>query len=139
MRKLLFILLAGVTLASCSKDPNLVTNEALEGTWNVTTYTIDNEDVYGADKLVDNGSFVFTMNEDFTGSVTTKLTAFPGTEFETTTSDDGTYVISNEGATITITDSDGDDTVSSVTIDGTTVTMEYVEDNQTHNITAEKQ
>ncbi|MGB0428923.1 MAG: lipocalin family protein [Bacteroidia bacterium] len=139
MQKLLFVLLASMALVSCSKDPNLVTNEALEGTWNITAYTVDNENVYGPDAFFDNGSFVFAMDEDFTGNVTTKLTAFPGTEFEDTQSDNGTYEISNEGATITITDSDGEKTVSSVVIDGTTLTMEYVESGATNIITAEKQ
>ena len=65
MRKLLFILLAGVTLASCSKDPNLVTNEALEGDWNITSYKIEGQEVYGSDGFFDNGTMKFTMDEDF--------------------------------------------------------------------------
>lgn len=127
MKNLLLLMAMAVGLASCSKDPNLVTNEALEGTWDITSYTFDGDEAYGSDGLFNDGVISFTMDEDFTGSTTTTLTVFPGTEFESTETGTATYEISNEGATVTITDEDGEKTVASITIEESTYTMEYME------------
>jgi len=128
MKNLLILMAIALVMASCAKDPNLVTNEALEGTWDITSYTFDGEEAYGPDGLFNDGFVTYTKVEDFTGKASTTMTVFPGSELESTQSGNFTYEISNEGSTLTITDSDGAKTVASITIEETTYTLEYMED-----------
>lgn len=139
MKNILFAMMALVALASCSKDPNLETNEMLEGEWNLTSYTIDGEDVYGPDGLFNDGVMIFAMDDDFTGSLETTMTVFPGTEFESRDSSTSSYEISNEGGTITVTDSDGEETIVSVSFEDDMVTLEFTQDDQQHVQKAQKQ
>lgn len=117
---ILFVAIA-VGLASCAKDPIKETNETLDGSWNLTSYTIDGEEALGANNLVESATYTFAMDEDATGKLTVKLKAFGQEQ-----SAESTYVISgDDGEVITITDSDGEKTEGTVSFDGDSMTMKY--------------
>jgi len=123
MKKLLFVFAAALMLASCAKDPNKVTNEALDGDWDITSMTLDGEELYGDGNLLEDGTIKFTMDEDATGSMSTTI-SFLGASSTTT----GTYEISGEGETITMTDSDGEKTTATISVEDDVMTMTSTND-----------
>jgi len=125
MKKFILFIAVAAGLASCAKDPIKVTNEALDGSWDVTSYTIDGTEVFGADKLVTAATYTFAMDEDATGTLKTKVTAL-GTEAE----GGATYVISgDDGDMITLTDDDdASKTEGTITIDSDVMTFKYDND-----------
>lgn len=121
MKKFILFIAVAAGLASCAKDPIEVTNEALDGSWDVTSYTINGTEVYGEDGLVQAATYTFAMDEDATGTLKAKVTAF-GQENEASS----TYVLSgDDGDMIVITDSDGEKTDGTVEIDSDVMTLKY--------------
>lgn len=132
MKNLLGLALVVVMMASCSKDNR--TNNKLEGTWNATSFTLNGEEGFGPNELVSKWNTTFKPTDGAEGTYSIDANAL-GTDTTYT----GTYVISDDGETITTTE-DGEKTESDLSLDGDEYTMTSTDENGIKTvITAKKQ
>ncbi|MBI1183619.1 hypothetical protein GC194_05080 [bacterium] len=129
MKNLLLALVATMLLASCSKDHNKSTNKALEGTWNFTSVKMDGQEAYGS--VVSNASVTFKMTDDATGTASATATVMPGTDWEQTQTTTSTYVISNDGTTMTETTDSNGVLVHTISIDKKELSDSYIDSDGT--------
>ena len=124
MKKLLGLLAICIALASCSEDPAFLTNEMLDGNWQVTSYFIDNENVLGDNALISEATYAFAMGQDTEGRLTIAMTTLGKKQEEVVD-----YVISgNDGNVITITNNNDETYEGTITAGGDVFTLEYFND-----------
>ena len=120
------VLLVGMLMVSCTEDPNFVTNQALQGTWDITSMTLGGQEQLGADTnkfFINEANIEFLGASDDNGTWTKKALISKGGPNEQESTSLGTYVITSEGESITMTDTDNDVIVLKVSIDGNEYTL----------------
>lgn len=115
-----------IALVSCTDDPNLVTNEALQGSWEITSMTLGGQEQLGADTnkyFINEATVEFLRASDANGTWTKEAVVLKGGGNERVNTTLGTYVISNEGKSLKMTDRDAEVMDFEVSIEGDTYTF----------------
>lgn len=116
MKNLLGLGLVVLMMASCSKDNK--TNKKLDGTWNATSVTINGTETFGSEGLTTKWNTTFKQTDGAEGDYTINANVL-GTDATYT----GSYVVSEDGEVITMTDSDNEKTTADLTLDGDEQTL----------------
>jgi len=121
MKYLFLPICMAFALVSCTDDPNQVTNEALQGTWEITSMTLGGQEQLGADTnkyFINEASVEFLRASDANGTWTKEAVILKGGGNERVNTTLGTYAISNEGKSLKMTDRDKNVLDFEVSIEG---------------------